>query len=435
MNGLNKRSNFLLAWLLVIPVISWFYIGLFLTIVIWYPTGLAIEDWQAHILNFSTVYIFWLAIFFSYRLLDWESFRISKGFATRLISAIFVSLLFAVVYFYFQPDLLITPRRFLVVHLLISGLGIALWFYLIRRSFAKNLKSRVFAHSSITDTAEVQALVDENGFLGIEFAGVMNEEIIIQHNSIVVIPASSELSSDNLRSLFSLRNKGVQFVDFYDLHENLTRTIHLSALSDLWFLHSIDYGTHQLSDFLKRCLDIVLGLVGFVVFLVTFPVAAILIKLSSTGPVFFTQNRVGLNGTPFTLYKYRTMKAGTDNNIWTSAQDSRITPIGKILRALRLDELPQSINIIKGDMSIVGPRPEQVNIVAEMREQIPYYDERHIVKPGLTGWAQLHVYAATVEETKRKLQYDLYYIKHRSLLFDIEIILKTAYNILTFKGR
>ena len=115
--------------------------------------------------------------------------------------------------------------------------------------------------------------------------------------------------------------------------------------------------------------------------------------------------------------------------------DARITFVGNILRRLRVDELPQAWNLLVGEMSIVGPRPEQVHIVEELKKQIPFYSERHVVKPGLTGWAQLHVYASTVEETKRKLEYDLYYIKHRSLLFDVEIILKTIYHVLVGSGR
>jgi lipopolysaccharide/colanic/teichoic acid biosynthesis glycosyltransferase len=122
-------------------------------------------------------------------------------------------------------------------------------------------------------------------------------------------------------------------------------------------------------------------------------------------------------------------------NTWTAIADPRITGIGKILRVTRLDELPQFINLLQGNMSLVGPRPEQVHFVDMLKQEIPFFDERHWVKPGLTGWAQLNVYASTLEETKRKLQYDLYYIKHQSILFDLEIILKTFYHIIMGKGR
>jgi lipopolysaccharide/colanic/teichoic acid biosynthesis glycosyltransferase len=402
---------------------------------LWYPVGLPSVQWQAHLFNFSIVYLLWLVVFFSYRLFEWDTLRIGLGFIGRLIVALLICLLIAVVYFYFQPALLITPRRFLLVHMLISGVGIAVWFWLMRRAANLTPRRKVYIHNSMDKIDEVENMISNHQFLGLEFAGEANLQNALPIDSIVVIPSQAHVSVEAGQSLFSLRNQGVRFVEFYDLYESLHKAIHLDVLTDLWFIHSVDYGAHRVSDGLKRALDILFGLVGMFVFVVTYPIIGLLIKLTSKGPVFFVQSRVGQFGKPFLLYKYRTMLTQTENSTWTLPNDSRVTTLGKFLRATRLDELPQSLNIVRGDMSIVGPRPEQVNIVKEMREQIPYYDERHIVKPGLTGWAQLHVYAATVEETRRKLQYDLYYIKHRSLLFDLEIIIKTAYNIFTLKGR
>ena len=232
-----------------------------------------------------------------------------------------------------------------------------------------------------------------------------------------------------------MRSQGVKFIDYPQFYEHLTRAVHLSALSELWFIHSVDYGSHQIFDSIKRLIDIIFGFIGLLVFVVTFPIVALAIKVTSAGKVIFSQERVGQNGKTFVLYKYRTMSSSSASNTWTSPGDSRITGLGKILRKFRVDELPQAINIIRGDMSIVGPRPEQVNIVQKLEEEIPYYTERHSVKPGLTGWAQLHVYAGSVEESRQKLQYDLYYIKHRNLVFDLEILVKTFYNIITFSGR
>jgi lipopolysaccharide/colanic/teichoic acid biosynthesis glycosyltransferase len=170
------------------------------------------------------------------------------------------------------------------------------------------------------------------------------------------------------------------------------------------------------------------------VFVVTNPICAALVKFSSPGPVLFVQQRVGEAGKVFKVYKYRTMSGGPTNT-WTAVNDPRITKIGKFFRKSRLDELPQCINLLIGNMSLVGPRPEQPHIVEQLKEQIPFYAERHLVKPGLTGWAQLNIYAGSLEESKLKLQYDLYYVKHRGIMFDLEIILKTLYYIFTWKGR
>lgn len=436
MKQIQPRSKNLVAWLLVIPTVAWFYIGLFITMSLWYPVGLPASEWQAHLMHFSLIYLMWLIVFFSYRLFDWDTLRIGRGFLGRLLVSLFICLVIAVVYFYFQPQLLITPRRFLLVHLLVTGFGLAAWFTLIRRAANLVPRRKVFAHPAAGAVDDIQQLIDSHQYLGLEYGGVLDSENLQSTGAMVVIPRSSEINPEVSRNLFALRrNQGVRFVEFYELYENLTRTVHLAVLNELWFLNSVEYGSHRMFDVVKRIIDIVFGLLGAVIFVVTFPVIALLIKATSRGPALFVQNRVGQFGRPFALYKYRTMRTGEQNDIWTSPKDSRITAVGRFLRASRLDELPQCINILKGDMSIVGPRPEQVGIVEEMREQIPYYDERHIVKPGLSGWAQLHVYAATLEETQNKLQYDLYYIKHRSLMFDFEIIAKTAYNILTFRGR
>ncbi|MEK7451733.1 MAG: sugar transferase, partial [Patescibacteria group bacterium] len=135
------------------------------------------------------------------------------------------------------------------------------------------------------------------------------------------------------------------------------------------------------------------------------------------------------------IYKYRSMRDGTPNNIWTQDGDPRITAFGKFLRKTRIDELPQCFSLLKGDMSLVGPRPEQVNIAKTLCNEIPFYDTRHMIRPGITGWAQLHVYAGTTEETRKKLQYDLYYLKHKSIIFDLEIMIKTIFHILFLEGK
>jgi lipopolysaccharide/colanic/teichoic acid biosynthesis glycosyltransferase len=199
-------------------------------------------------------------------------------------------------------------------------------------------------------------------------------------------------------------------------------------------LENINYQEKRFYNLIKRIVDILLGLIGFTVFLISYPFCALAIKLNSPGPVLFSQERTGKNGKVFKVYKYRTMDRA-DYKTWTSQNDSRITKVGNFLRKSRIDEWPQFINLLFGHISLVGPRPEQPHIVEDLKKQIPFYDERHLVKPGITGWAQLNIYAGSLEESKLKLQYDLYYIKHRSFLFDLEIILKTIYYIFTWQGR
>jgi len=178
-------------------------------------------------------------------------------------------------------------------------------------------------------------------------------------------------------------------------------------------------------DFIKRCFDLTLAIIFFVIFLPLIIIIGGLIKISSAGPVIYKQERVGKGGKTFILYKFRTMESDKEGFLWTDRNDWRITFIGKILRRIHLDELPQLINVMKNDLSFVGPRPERSEL-AEIYRQLPDYEIRHIVKPGLSGWAQLNYKASTsLEEAREKLKYDIYYIKNRSFAFDLLIFLKT----------
>jgi len=180
---------------------------------------------------------------------------------------------------------------------------------------------------------------------------------------------------------------------------------------------------------IKRAADVVLGSVGLVAGLPLWPIIAALVRLDSRGPVFYAQNRVGKDGRIFRLVKFRSMieKAETNGALWAHVNDERITGVGRVLRRLHLDELPQLLNVIRGDMSLVGPRPERPEFVGELERAIPGYRRRHAVKPGLTGWAQVsYMYASSLESSRVKLGYDIYYVENMGIALDFEILLKTV---------
>jgi exopolysaccharide biosynthesis polyprenyl glycosylphosphotransferase len=188
----------------------------------------------------------------------------------------------------------------------------------------------------------------------------------------------------------------------------------------------------------KRLVDIALGLAGLLILALLFPFVALAIKLESRGPVFYRQERLGRGGKSFQITKFRSMVTNAEQQgkaVWATRDDPRITRVGKLLRRTRLDEFPQVLSVLKGDMSIIGPRPERQQFVDQLQEEIPFYRARLSVKPGLTGWAQVkYRYGSTKEDALVKLQYDLYYIKHQSLLLDLLIILRTIKVMLAFKG-
>jgi exopolysaccharide biosynthesis polyprenyl glycosylphosphotransferase len=240
--------------------------------------------------------------------------------------------------------------------------------------------------------------------------------------------------SDLLKSWVS----GVLVEDWSETYEHITRKLAIESLSPSALIFSKDFKKPRFQLALRRATNLAVAVVGLILTAPLMAVIALLIKLDSQGPVFFRQDRAGLGGRIFRLIKFRTMHQTAPEDfesIWNRDVTSRVTPLGKWLRKLRLDELPQFINVLKGDMNLVGPRPEMASNVNIMTEQIPYYSLRHMVRPGITGWAQIkNGYAVSLEEVTEKLRYDLYYIKHMSFWFDLRILLHTVRVVLSGWG-
>jgi sugar transferase (PEP-CTERM system associated) len=241
-----------------------------------------------------------------------------------------------------------------------------------------------------------------------------------------------------IESLLKLRFHGIQVTDCESLYERLTGKLPVSELRRDWLVLSQGFSRSRWRLTIKRAVDVV---AAACILALTSPLAAITalaIKLDTSGPVLFSQNRLGLDGTRFRVWKFRSMgndAEGKTGPVWAADNDPRITRVGRIIRRLRIDELPQLLNVVQGTMSLVGPRPERPEITARLSRLIPLYDYRHCMKPGLTGWAQVcYSYGATEDDAKEKLCYDLYYVKNWSLLFDLQIILQTVKVVLYGRG-
>lgn len=433
----NSRKN-TYFWLIFLPDLLLLYASLFLAIRIRYPSGLPEAELSKHLTAFSVIHLLWLLVLFIHGLFEVGAFRRYSTLIFNLISASVVNVLLATTYFYFQPNLILTPRRFLLLHAGIAFAFLLLWHLVLKYAFKNRLAVGVYLLSVGNQNGDLDRQIEAHPYLGFRSLGYLTEDDLVQKplakNSGIVVPDDLHARPDVLKKLYQLRTSGVSFYGYRELYEQLLRRVHLSELDEGWFLENVDYRTLRFYNLVKRAVDLLAGSLGLLVFLASYPLVGLLIKLTSKGPVLFVQERVGQGGSVFKVYKYRTMSGGRTDT-WTEKNDPRITPVGGFLRKSRLDELPQSINLLLGNMSLVGPRPEQVHIVERLRAEVPFYDERHLVKPGLTGWAQLNVYASSVEETRLKLQYDLYYIKHRGFWFDLEIILKTVYYVFTWRGR
>ncbi|MBF0343581.1 MAG: sugar transferase [Nitrospirae bacterium] len=248
---------------------------------------------------------------------------------------------------------------------------------------------------------------------------------------IIVFVDSPKIPAYLFQHLMECRMRGIVVREMSDFYEEVLERVPIYFLEDRWFLYSRGFTVIH-NDFYiraKRLIDIVLS-IAFIILAAPFMLfVALIVKLESKGPVFYIQERVGQNEVSFKLRKFRSMVRDAEKNgpTWASANDDRITKVGRVIRRLRIDELPQLFNILKGEMSFVGPRPERPAFISQLQEQIPYYSFRHIVKPGLTGWAQINYkYGASIEDAAKKLEYDIYYIKNFSLFFDIQIILRTV---------
>ena len=264
--------------------------------------------------------------------------------------------------------------------------------------------------------------------------------LVQQHGVAEIVLAQPDLTSGTVfQALMDCQEQGVRITPMALLYESITGRIPVEHIGDQWYvaLPLTHHGHSMFYTGVKRAFDIVGSLVGLCLYAPLLPFLALAIRLDSPGPIFYRQRRVGQGGRVFEVYKLRTMvkNAEPDQPVWAALDDPRVTRVGRFLRRTRLDELPQLLNILKGEMSFVGPRPERPELVAELEAKIPFYRARHSIRPGATGWAFVNSgYARSVEDTLLKLQYDLYYIKHQSPLLDLLIILKSIGLVLTMRG-
>ncbi|MFT4300616.1 MAG: TIGR03013 family PEP-CTERM/XrtA system glycosyltransferase [Desulfovibrio sp.] len=257
--------------------------------------------------------------------------------------------------------------------------------------------------------------------------------------TMILLLPDAPIDDDIAHELLEAKLRGTMVVDIRSFYEHVVQRLPLSQLTDEWLLQAEGFSLNTRGSLrrLKRALDMLISLLLLIPATPIMLLTALIVRLESPGPVIYKQDRVGLFENEFTVYKFRSMRADAekDGAVWASAGDARVTRFGRFIRKVRIDELPQIWNILKGDMSFIGPRPERMAFVQKLKETIPYYSLRHTIKPGLTGWAQVcYPYGASEEDARRKLEYDLYYIKNMSLLLDINIVFKTIGVVLFPKG-
>ena len=390
------------------------------------------------------------------------TFRYRKHLVRNILTASFFSAIVLSILFYVNPDLMI-GRGLLGISVVLC---ITLQF-LVHAAGATILGTSAVEHILVIGTGPLAAHIGEiirtegpkyghllSGFVfyAEDDAGnaVADQDVLgnirdvsqlVYRNcisTVVVAPQDKLYDMDCCRELIRHKCNGVEVVDGKTYFETIFEKMLLEKLSLEALLFFSGLRRSYINTALKRVIDIILALAGICLTLVFFPLIALLIKIDSRGPVFYSQTRVGRWSRNFRMYKFRTMRAGVENEtgaVWAAENDPRVRPIGRFLRRSRIDELPQLYNVLRGDMSLVGPRPERPEFVHKLEEDIPLYSSRHLVKPGITGWAQVKFhYGASHNEAIEKLRYDLYYVANMSPMLDTITFLETFKVLLFMQG-
>ena len=436
------------------------YASLYLALFIRYGQDLTYQI-SSHLIPFSILFILWIIVFYIASLYELNFAKNYPEFYSSLFTAIAISAAISVLFFYLIPNVQIAPRRNLLIYIAVFTGLISLWRYFYNRILGKTFRNNTIIVGFNQLAYDLAKFLNKNpqygynlkyaldvseqaafSFQNVDFRqvrGARDIERIIENehiNTMILNPESYRLP--NIVDVFyKVGKRNVQFISLASAYEKIMKKVPLEAVDQLWFLENTSHAGKRLYELLKRTSDLILALIGLAAFLILLVFIAPAIKLSSPGPLFYRQRRVGKGGKVFEVIKFRTMIENAEQNgaIWATKEDPRVTKFGKFLRKTRLDELPQVINILKGEMSVVGPRAARPAFVEQLKKEIPFYEERLLVRPGRTGWAQIN-YGKDLDsnDTKEKLQYDLYYIKNRSLTVDLAVILKTIKTVLSATG-
>lgn len=428
-----KRINLFLLDIIAL------YGALVITLLIRYRDNFGYQ-YGVHLLPFLFIFTLWLFIFYITNLYDLGFLRNNLDFYSGIFRAIITTSAISVIFFYLIPIFQITPKTNLAIFTtLFSGIVIGSR-TLINKANASGSKKPLLIVGVNNQSLELAKFIEENPQLGYELKylmdltkeGVKNVDQIIRQekiNTVVISPETYQVPQIIDTFYRSLENR-VTFRNLSSFYEQITNKVPLGAINQVWFLENLTEGSKKTYEEMKRFFDLVFALILGTIILPFIPLVALAIKASSSGPVLYMQKRVGQNGKNFEIVKFRTMRNDAEKAtgaVWAQENDPRTTTLGKVLRKSRIDELPQLWNILKGEMSFVGPRAERPEFHEDLKKEVPFYEERYIIKPGLTGWAQINYrYGSSIADAAEKLQYDLYYIKNRSLILDLGIILKTV---------
>lgn len=436
----TKESLILFFGDLIILLVS-----LFVTLLLRYG-GLSERIIDLHILPFTILFAVWVVVFYIAGLYEKSAVVLRSKLPGIILRTQIINSALAVIFFYFIPYFLITPKTNLFIYLAVSFILILTWrvklqsFIGTRRKYKalligsgeemKELKEEVEKHPSYN--ISFSSSIDLDEIEGLDFREDVSNRVYSDNINLIVVDLQNEKVAPYLPHLYNLVFSKIRFIEMHKIYEDIFSRIPLSLVRYSWFLENISHSSSQMYDGLKRLMDIFIALILGLISLIFYPFIFLAIKLEDKGKIFFVQERIGKNNRIIKIYKFRSLSV--DNGDKTN-----ITKVGKFLRKTRIDELPQLWNVLRGELSLIGPRPEMPELVKKYETEISYYNVRHLIKPGLSGWAQIYLDAPPKwrgdnHSTKKKLSYDLFYIKNRSLILDLKIALKTIKVLLSRKG-
>lgn len=384
------------------------------------------------------LFLIWMVIFYVcelYNILDLTRVML---LLKRIGAALGLMIITGVIYFYVLPFSSITPKTDLVVIIICATLLLVAWRFLLARVFAQYLKSGVLFVGSQPLALELADTLRNHPHLGlspvIHATNPEDAEQALTRFKTIRTVILAERSEDIDEAMLSYLRRGYRLMDLGEAYETYLMRIPVAFVDAAWIVHKLQLRATILSTAFEETLGRLLALIAIIIFSPVMLGIIIAIKLDDGGPILYSHDRVGKLGKTFRLYKFRSMSIDAEKHgaRWAQTNDPSVTRVGRITRKLHIDELAQMFNILRGDITLVGPRPERPEFVEQLEKDIPHYALRHIVKPGFTGWAQIKFrYARSVMDSQEKFQYDLYYIKNKSIALDLGIIAKTIQIIVT----
>lgn len=442
------------------------FLSLFLALWTRYRASFNIEIYKEHINLFALLFAGWIIVFYLFDLYAILKIKNKYFIIYTLLWAISVNIILSIIFFYALSFLTEkTPKTILLLIGLFSFLIIGFWRYFYSQYFLqfkkltqrtaiaginsqnKNLVAQIitspqedFKIIGFINTNEESFTSDIENFPPILGSWRDLKNIIKKHTiEKIVFSFDPKENEEAIKNIADAIGAGIKVMEMPIFYELATEKIPVEYINQLWFIHNLEEADKKTLEKIQYLIDGIISFIGIIITIILTPPIALAIFLTSPGPIFYRQVRVGKNEKKFYLYKFRTMIPDAESitgPVWAKDDDPRITQIGRFLRKTRLDELPQFYNVFRGELSIVGPRPERPEFVKKLKEKIPLYYKRHIVKPGMTGWAQINYrYGASIEDSLKKLEYDLYYLKNRSLFLYFKIFLRTIRIVAGFMGK